>query len=206
MPDRALAIVDVQNDFLPGGALGISRGDEIVPVINRVIPSFDLVVATLDWHPRDHVSFAANHPGRAAGDVVTVDDRPQILWPVHCVQETRGAALSDKLAAGRVARFFHKGTDPRIDSYSAFFDNARRRATGLADYLKAAGVREVFLAGLTTEYCVAYSAHDALWLGFQVTVILDACRGVELHPGDVARAIEGMRAAGVRLVNSDELK
>ncbi|MBI2825539.1 MAG: bifunctional nicotinamidase/pyrazinamidase [Planctomycetia bacterium] len=205
MPKRALAIVDVQNDFLPGGALAVPGSGEIISVINRVQPLFELVVATLDWHPRDHVSFAVNHPGRVPGDVITVDGQSQVLWPVHCVQATAGAALADELAAGRIARVFHKGTDPRLDSYSAFFDNAHRRGTGLGDYLKAAGVRELFLAGLTTEYCVAHSARDALWLGFQVTVIQDACRGIELHSGDVAAAIENMRAAGVRLVNSDEL-
>ena len=161
MPDPALIIVDLQNDFLPGGALAVPRGDEIVEVINRAQTLFELVVATQDWHPANHISFAVNHPGRRPGDVVEVAGLAQALWPVHCVQNTPGAALSSQLDTRRIARVFHKGTDPGVDSYSAFFDNAARQGTGLAEYLRAAGVGQVFLAGLATEFCVAFTARFA---------------------------------------------
>jgi nicotinamidase/pyrazinamidase len=205
VPTRALVIVDLQNDFLRGGALPVPCGDDVVDVINRVQERFDLVLATQDWHPRSHVSFADNHPGHKPGDVIEVDGLPQILWPVHCVEHTRGAALCGRLDAGRVARVFYKGIDPRVDSYSAFFDNAQRRATGLKDYLGEAGVRELFIAGLATDYCVRYSARDARRLGFDVCVILDACRGIDVRPGDTAEALEEVQRLGARLVASRDI-
>ncbi len=199
---RALVIVDVQNDFLPRGALGVHRGDEVIPIINALASRFDLVVATQDWHPPNHESFAANHPGRKPGDEVLVEGVPQILWPRHCVQGLRGAQIADALDVSRVARVFQKGADAKIDSYSAFFDNAHRRSTGLASWLRERGVDEIWIAGLATDYCVLWSSLDARRLGFTVYVVQDACRGIDLHPGDIERAYDEMRTAGVQIVDS----
>ena len=205
VPSRALIVVDVQTDFLPGGALAVPHGDEVVRVANQVAPLFELVVATQDWHPADHVSFAVNHPGRLPGDIIDLGGQRQMLWPVHCLQGSPGAALAGELQTDRIARVFHKGTDPQIDSYSAFFDNARRHATGLEEVLRSAGVRQLFLLGLATEYCVASSVRDALSLGFEVWVVVDGCRGIDLQPGDVAAALEALSAQGARLIHSSEL-
>lgn len=199
---KALILVDIQNDFLPGGALAVSNGDEVIPVANHVSPKFELVFATQDWHPRDHGSFAANHPGKKVGDVVDLNGLSQILWPVHCVQNTRGAEFVAGLRTDRITMVFRKGTDPGIDSYSTFFDNAHRRSTGLADYLRGQGVREVAILGLATDYCVKFSVLDARELGFDVRVIEDGCRGVNLKPSDSADAIEEMRRAGAAIVTS----
>ncbi|NMC20892.1 MAG: bifunctional nicotinamidase/pyrazinamidase [Thermogutta sp.] len=198
----ALIVVDVQNDFCPGGALAVPQGDEIVPVVNRLAERFPIVVATQDWHPADHVSFAANHPGKQPGDVIVWEDGPQILWPVHCVQDSAGAAFHPQLNAGRFARVFRKGTDPRIDSYSGFFDNRRRHATGLHEFLRQSGVNQVYVCGLATDYCVKWTVLDALALGYRTAVIRDACRGVGLQPGDVEKAFREMAAAGAELVDS----
>ncbi len=202
---KALVLVDIQNDFLPGGALAVPQGDEIIPLVNRLQPCFDLVVATQDWHPPDHASFAANHPGRAIGDLIDLEGLEQRLWPVHCVQGTAGAELAGDLDRRRIAAVFRKGEDPRIDSYSGFFDNGHRRATGLGEYLQAQGVEEVYLAGLATDYCVKFTALDARRLGFPARVIDDACRGVNLQPGDVSQAIADLRAAGVEIVASNSI-
>ncbi len=199
---NALVLVDIQKDFVPGGALAVPEGDRIVPICNRLQDRFDLVVATQDWHPRDHGSFAANHPGRNAGDVIDLHGLRQILWPVHCVQDTPGAAFVPGLQMQRVERIFRKGTDPAIDSYSGFYDNGHRKATGLAEYLKEKAVSDVYVAGLATDYCVRFTAVDARQLGFKTHLIVDACRGVNLNPGDVDAAIEEMRKAGVNVVNS----
>ncbi len=201
----ALIIVDVQNDFCPGGALAVAGGDLIVPLINSFLPRFDVVVATQDFHPRDHASFAANHPGTQVGQVVELNGLAQVLWPVHCVQNTPGAALRADLDTSGLDGVFQKGTDPLVDSYSGFFDNGRRHATGLGDYLKGRGVTSVFVCGLATDYCVKWTALDALSLGFGTTVISDACRGVELQAGDSLRAMDEVRAAGGRVVVSGEL-
>ncbi len=197
---KALVIVDVQNDFCPGGALPVPQGDAVVPLINRLQPDYDLVVATQDWHPANHGSFAANHPGRAVGDEIKLAGLPQTLWPVHCVQNTAGAAFHPGLNLDRIARVFRKGTDPAIDSYSGFFDNGHRAATGLADYLRERGIDEVHVGGLATDYCVKCTALDAVALGFQTALLENASRGVELHPGDVQRAVEEMRQHGVRVI------
>jgi nicotinamidase/pyrazinamidase len=202
---NALVLVDIQNDFLPGGALAVPEGDRVIPIVNHVQPRFDLVVATQDWHPADHASFAANHPGRSMGEVIDLEGLPQVLWPVHCVQGSPGAELAPQLDWGRIARVFRKGEDPCIDSYSGFFDNGHRRATGLGDYLREQGVREVYLAGLATDYCVKFTALDARQLGFNVYLLEDACRGVNLNPGDVSQAVEAMRAAGVKVIQSGEV-
>jgi nicotinamidase/pyrazinamidase len=202
---RALVLVDIQNDFCPGGALAVPGGDEVVPVANRLIPRFELVVATQDWHPPDHGSFAVNQPGRQPYEVGELAGQPQVLWPAHCVQGTAGAAFHPALDRGRITRVFPKGTDPTIDSYSGFFDNGKRKATGLGEYLRAQGVDALFVLGLATDYCVRATALDAVGLGFAVTLVEDGCRGVGLHPDDVARALAELRAAGVQVVRSDEV-
>jgi nicotinamidase/pyrazinamidase len=202
---NTLIIVDVQNDFCPGGALPVPEGDHIIPLINRLEPRFDLVVATQDWHPANHGSFAANHPGKKVGDVIALGGLPQILWPVHCVQNTPGAELVPTLDRSRIARIFPKGTDPAIDSYSGFFDNGHRRATGLGDYLKYNKVMDVYVCGLATDYCVKFTALDAVHLGFKTHLIEDACRGVNLKPRDVAQAVEEMRTAGVHITASSQI-
>lgn len=202
---KALVIVDMQNDFMPGGALGVPMGNEIVPIINSLIPKFPLVVSTQDWHPHDHVSFAASHPGKKVGDVIKIGDSDQVLWPVHCVRNTHGAELIASLEKENIAGSFYKGTDKNIDSYSTFFDNVHRKSTGLGDYLKSRGINEVYFAGLTTEYCVFYSVNDAIDLGFIAYVIADACRPINLNPHDEERAYEAMKTKGAKIVKSTEL-
>lgn len=202
---KALILVDLQNDFMPGGALPVPHGDQVIPVANRVQHSFDLVVATQDWHPRDHGSFAANHPGRQPGDVIDLNGLEQVLWPVHCVQETTGAAFAPALDAHRVKRTFRKGTDPAIDSYSGFFDNGQRKSTGLSQYLRDNGVADLYILGLATDYCVKFTALDARRLGFDTHVIEDACRGVELRAGDGRAALEEMSRAEVTIIGSAQI-
>ncbi|HSU57040.1 MAG TPA: bifunctional nicotinamidase/pyrazinamidase, partial [Candidatus Dormibacteraeota bacterium] len=183
----------------------VPDGHKIVPIVNRLATSFKLVVATQDWHPRNHGSFATNHPGKKPGDQITLDGLPQILWPVHCVQNTIGAAFVSTLHTSHLARVIKKGTDPAVDSYSGFFDNGHRKATGLGDFLHERKVTEVYVAGLATDYCVKFTALDALALGFKTYLIEDACRGVNLKPDDVSRAIEEMRGAGTLVLRSDEI-
>jgi nicotinamidase/pyrazinamidase len=202
---NALIIVDLQNDFLPGGALAVPRGDEVIPLANGLQRCFELVLATKDWHPPDHGSFATNHPGKKPGDRVMLDGIEQILWPVHCVQNTHGAEFAPSFDTSRVTRVFHKGIDPRVDSYSTFFDNAHRRDTGLGDYLKKRGIKEIYLMGLALDYCVKYSTLDARQLGLNAHVILDGCRGIELKPGDIDRALDEMKRVGAILLQSSEL-
>ena len=200
---KALILVDLQYDFMPGGALAVPRGDEVVAVANALIPRYELVVATRDWHPANHGSFASQHPGKKPGDHVLLDGVDQILWPDHCVQNTRGAELHDDLDASAIDHIVFKGIDPLVDSYSTFFDNARKRATGLAGFLLEKGVREVVLMGLATDYCVLYSALDAVTLGFQTSVVQDGCRGIDLRPGDVAASWQRMRAHGIVLLQAE---
>lgn len=195
---KALILVDLQNDFCPDGALPVKEGDQIIPLINDLQKDFELVVATQDWHPADHLSFARNH-GKTPGEVITLNGLPQVLWPDHCVQGSRGAEFVPGLETARFARVFQKGADREIDSYSGFFDNGHRKATGLGDYLKVQGVSDVYIAGLATDYCVKYTALDAVQLGFTTYLIDDACRGVNRKEGDAARAVEEMRQVGVRI-------
>ena len=166
---------------------------------NEYQSRFDLIVATQDWHPADHQSFAANHDGKQIGDLVSLNGLPQILWPVHCVQETHGADFAGALKRDRWARVFQKGVDREIDSYSGFFDNGHAKDTGLASYLRQQGVDSVYVLGLATDYCVKFTALDAVSLGFRTHLILDGCRGVNLRPDDTQRAVEEMKAAGVSL-------
>ena len=196
---RTLIVVDVQVDFVEGGALAVPGGGEVVPIIDRLQGEFDLIVATQDWHPRDHASFAANHPGKQPFDRIDLHGLPQTLWPVHCVQGTPGAEFAPGLDRSRWERVFRKGTDPGVDSYSGFFDNDHRRATGLGEYLRGRGVKEVAVVGLATDYCVKFTALDARGEGLGVRLLAEACRGVEIQPGDCARALDEMRAAGVRV-------
>ena len=201
---RALILTDIQNDFLPGRALAVPQGDEVIPIANRLQKNFALVIATQDWHPANHGSFAANHPGKALYDQIDLNGLPQTLWPVHCVQGTPGAELASALERERIARTFQKGTDPNIDSYSGFFDNGHRRGTGMAEWLRAKGVTEVHLCGLATDYCVKFTALDAVSLGFKTVVVEDACRGVNLLSSDVQDAIREMKDAGVQFAQSDK--
>ena len=202
---KALIIVDLQNDFIPGGALPVPHGDEVIPLANELQRHFELVLATQDWHPSDHGSFAANHKGKKPGDRIMLDGIEQILWPVHCVQNTRGAEFASTFDTSRIARIFHKGIEPRIDSYSTFFDNAHRRETGLSDYLKERSIKDIYLMGLALDYCVKYSVLDSRQLGLNTHVILDGCRGIGLEPGDLDRALDEMKHAGAVLLQSSEL-
>jgi nicotinamidase/pyrazinamidase len=201
---KALIIVDIQNDFLPGGALAVKDGDQVIPVANALMDKFDLIVATQDWHPANHGSFAANHPGKTVGDVIDLAGLPQYLWPVHCVQNTRGAELAPDLKRDRITHIVKKATDPAIDSYSAFFDNGHRRATGLDEFLKSRNVNEIYILGLATDYCVKFTALDGRKLNYAVTVIEDGCRGVNVHWDDSSNALNEMKRAGARLIHSSE--
>ncbi|PJF09702.1 bifunctional nicotinamidase/pyrazinamidase [Pseudorhodobacter sp. MZDSW-24AT] len=196
--DDALIVIDVQNDFCPGGALAVAGGDAIVPGLNRMMADAACVVLTQDWHPANHASFAANHPGAAPFSLTEMDYGPQVLWPTHCVQGSAGAAFHPDLDVARADLILRKGFRPAIDSYSAFFENDRRTATGLHGYLQDRGLRRLVLAGLATDYCVAYSALDAARLGYAVTVRMDLCRAIDLD-GSLARMRAEMQAAGVIL-------
>lgn len=202
---KALILVDIQNDFVEGGALAVPDGSAVVSIANRLQKVFPLVVATQDFHPSDHASFANNHSGRAIGDVIDLYGLLQILWPVHCVQGTSGAAFVDSLDMIAVQAIFPKGTDPSIDSYSGFFDNGKRKATGLHDYLQEKGVTEVYVVGLATDYCVKYTALDSVALGYETFVVVDACRGVNIQPTDSTKALRVMESAGIQLVNSRDI-
>lgn len=202
---KTLVLVDIQYDFLPGGALAVPHGDEVVAVANRLIPCFPLIVATQDWHPADHGSFAANHPGRKPGEVIELGGLPQVLWPPHCVQGTRGAELVEDLHREKIRKVFRKGTDPAVDSYSGFYDNGRRKSTGLGEWLKEMGATSLYIAGLATDYCVKATALDARALGFAVAVVEEGCRAVDLKPGDGDRALEEMAAAEVRRIPQEEM-
>lgn len=198
---NALLLIDIQYDFLPGGALAVGEGDAVIPAANALMPRFPLVVASQDWHPPDHGSFASVQ-GAGPGTMGTLHGLPQVMWPDHCVQGTRGADLAAELDTRRVEAIFRKGVDPTVDSYSAFWDNGRRRSTGLAGYLRARGVTDLVVCGLATDYCVRFTALDAVDAGFGVTLALAACRGVELAPGDVERALFELQAKGVRIDGS----
>lgn len=200
----ALLVVDAQYGFMPGGGLPVADGDAIVPVINRIAPRFAHIVLTQDWHPADHVSFAANHPGRQPFETIRLPYGEQVLWPVHCVQGTHDAALHAGLQVDRAQLIIRKGFRRDIDSYSAFVEADRRTTTGLAAYLQARGITRLFLCGLATDYCVAWSALDARAAGFEASVIEDACRAIDLD-GSLARAWADLAAAGVGRVRSDRL-
>ncbi|EYS92860.1 nicotinamidase [Cupriavidus sp. SK-4] len=203
-PDDCLLVIDVQNDFMPGGALAVPNGDEVVPVINRLARAFGHVVLTQDWHPVSHVSFAANHAGTQPFQTLTLPYGEQVLWPVHCVQDTPGAALHAGLHVPHARLVIRKGHHADVDSYSAFLEADRTTRTGLAGYLREHGVKRVFCAGLATDYCVAWSALDARAAGFAAAVIEDACRAIDLE-GSMAKAWQDLGTAGVARVTSAEL-
>ncbi len=199
-----LVIVDVQNDFCLGGALAVPDGDSVVPVINRIAPAFAQVVLAQDWHPPGHQSFASSHPGRQPFETIEAAYGPQTLWPDHCVQDTPGAAFHADLETVRAEMIIRKGYRAEIDSYSAFFENDRKTATGLRGYLRERGLGRAFLCGLAADYCVAFSAIDAAKDGFEAVVIEDACRAIDLD-GSLAAAREAMTQAGVQFVDSSAL-
>lgn len=200
-----LLLVDIQNDFLPGGALAVADGDAVIAVANRLMPLFDHVVASQDWHPPDHLSFAAEHNGLEAFQVTQLDGLEQILWPVHCVQGTPGASFAAALDVAGVDHVVRKGMNRRIDSYSAFHDNGHRKATGLTEHLRAQAIEHVVVLGLAADVCVKFSVHDALAEGFAVTLVRDGIRGVDMQTGDTQAAIEAMQAAGARVVDSETI-
>ena len=197
---KILIVVDVQNDFCPGGSLGVAGGDQVVPFINSVRDDFPLAVFTQDWHPQGHQSFASSHPGAKVGDLIKVQGFDQVMWPDHCVQHTQGAEFHPDLTRRPGDPVFHKGELAAVDSYSGFLDNDREHETGLREYLQQQGVGEVYVAGLATDYCVKFTVLDALRFGLKVSVYQQGCRAVNLQPGDEARAYAEMKAAGAVLV------
>jgi len=198
---KALIIVDIQNDFLRGGALAVQNGDAVIPVINKLQSQFDLVVATQDWHPADHKSFASMHPEKKVFDEIMLDGLPQVLWPDHCVQETEGAEFSSNLNTKKIEAIFRKGMDKNIDSYSGFFDNGKKKATGMGDYLKGRGVTSIYVCGLAADYCVYFTALDGLEMGFQSTIIADATRAIDEE--NFKKVLEDFKSKGGHEISSD---
>jgi nicotinamidase/pyrazinamidase len=201
----ALIVVDIQNDFCPGGSLSVPRGHEVVPVINRLAQRFPHVVLTQDWHPPDHLSFASAHPGKKPYDTISVDFGPQILWPDHCVRATPGAEFHKDLRVPHAALVLRKGIHRNIDSYSTFYENDRKTPTGLIGYLRERGFDRVFLAGLAFDFCVRYSAEDAHREGFEVAVVEDACRGIDVD-GSMQAARESLIELGVLRITSEAIE
>lgn len=195
---EALIIVDMQHDFLPGGALEVAGGDEIIPVINQLQKEFELVVFTQDWHPANHLSFYTAHKGKRAFDEIELNELSQMLWPEHCVQTSKGAELTDRMDGSKASLIIRKGTQPEIDSYSAFFDNSRKKSTGLAGYLLEKSVRKVVICGLAADYCVFFTGMDALHLGFEAEIRLDATRAID--PGGFEKKIKEFEDAGGRAI------
>lgn len=201
----ALLIVDVQNDFLPGGNLAVPEGDQIIPVINDLQKKFQLVVASRDWHPANHGSFASNHEGKEVGEVIELNGLEQILWPDHCIQGSPGAELSPLLNQNFIQRVIFKGTDSRVDSYSAFFDNGHKIQTDLHDYLQKKEVKRLFITGLAADVCVYFTVKDALELGYDTFLITDATRGVNMKKDDTAKALKDMEVKGAALITSEQI-
>ena len=196
---KALIIVDLQNDFMPGGALAVPNGDKIVPLINRICSKFDIVIATRDWHPPNHISFAENHPGGYPGGIINVKGRDQVLWPAHCVAGTYGAEFYPEFDTSKVDKIMNKGTNPEVDNYSCFRDSPQMRNTELLDYLQEHNVDEIYIAGLTTEYCVKFSSLDGVKYGYRTNVIIDACRGVG-SAREISKAVNEMTSNGVNII------
>jgi nicotinamidase/pyrazinamidase len=196
-----LIVIDVQNDFCPGGALAVAEGDAVIEVIHRIAPRFDHVVLTQDWHPPNHTSFASAHTGKKSYEQIELSYGPQTLWPAHCVQGTKGAEFHPALGLPGAELILRKGFDARIDSYSAFFENDRQTPTGLAGYLEERGLTRVFLAGLAYDYCVGYSALDARRLGLAAFVVRDGCRAIDLG-GSVTKMEDEFERAGVQVIES----
>ncbi len=202
----ALIVIDVQNDFCPGGALEVKDGDRIVPVINKAIKHFNYVIATQDWHPEDHLSFASNHPGKKPLDVINIDGITQVLWPDHCIEGSKGADFHPDLNVAAFSLILRKGRNRRIDSYSAFYENDRKTKTGLAGFLRELRISNLFFCGLATDYCVYYSVKDALEAGFRCYVIDDGVKGVDFPPGNIEKAVEDMKNKGTVFISSGDLE
>jgi nicotinamidase/pyrazinamidase len=202
---NALLIIDVQNDFCPGGRLAVTDGDKVVPSINQIMRRFYKVIATQDWHPDNHVSFARNHSGTKAYDVIDVGGIRQVLWPVHCVAGTKGAEFHPELNMNSFHLIVRKGTNPNIDSYSAFAENDKKTITGLEGFLKGLDIKQVYVCGLATDYCVLYSAMDARISGFETFIIVDACRGIDEPKGNLEKALNIIKDKGIKIINSTEL-
>ena len=200
---KALLLIDIQYDFLPGGSLAVSEGNLIIPVVNTIQPYFDLVVATQDWHPTNHKSFASNHEGKNVFEKIELAGMEQVLWPDHCVQETKGADLTNELYTHNVEAIFRKGTEAEIDSYSAFYDNGHMKSTGLAHYLRGKEIRQVYVAGLAGDYCVYFSATDALKEGFETFIIEDATRSISQDGFEKAK--NDIVLKGGKIINSSHL-
>lgn len=197
---KALLLIDIQNDFLPGGALAVPNGDKIIPIVNKLQSNFDLIVATQDWHPQDHKSFASNHKGKSSFDNIMLQGLEQVLWPDHCVQGTTGADFSKDLDMNKVEAIFRKGMNPEIDSYSGFYDNGKLKSTGLADYLKGKNITEVYLTGLAGDYCVYFSGIDALSEGFKTFIIEDATYPIDEE--NFAKNKENFLRSGGKIISS----
>ena len=200
MTRACLLLIDLQNDFLPGGALAVPGGDQVIRVANEMMRNFDIVIASQDWHPSNHGSFVSQHPDRKVGDTFLWNGASQVVWPDHCVQGTYGAAFPSELDVSKISQLVTKGEDPNVDSYSTFFDNAKMRATRLHAILQSLGIDAIHMMGLATDYCVRATALDALELGYRVTLHTKGCRGVEIRPGDCVKAIEEMALKGVEVL------
>ncbi|MDX1760663.1 MAG: bifunctional nicotinamidase/pyrazinamidase [Christiangramia sp.] len=200
---KTLVLIDVQNDFMPGGALAVPNGDEIVPLVNKLQKKFDLVIATQDWHPPKHASFASSHEGKEEFEVIKLDGLDQVLWPDHCIQNTEGSQFHPDLETAKIEAIFRKGTDKKIDSYSGFYDNAHLKSTGLSGYLKEKNARELYFVGLAADFCVYYSVIDALEEGFSVTLIEDATMALNSDEFEKAR-IDILRKGG-KVINSENI-
>jgi nicotinamidase/pyrazinamidase len=203
---NALLIVDVQNDFLPGGNLAVSQGNQIIPVINDLQKKFNLIIASRDWHPANHGSFASNHPGKKPGDTTVLNGLDQILWPDHCIQGSPGAELSSLLNQSLIHKIIFKGSNPEVDSYSAFFDNGHKIETELHQYLRKKGVKRLFITGLAADVCVWFTINDALKLGYETFLITDATKGVNMNPGDTEKALKDMEQKGANLISSEQVE
>ncbi|HLW31789.1 MAG TPA: bifunctional nicotinamidase/pyrazinamidase [Aequorivita sp.] len=200
---KTLIVIDAQNDFMPGGSLAVPNGDKIIPVINRIQHKFDLVVAAQDWHPKDHVSFASNHSGKNVFDEIKIHGQSQTLWPDHCVQDTTGALFHADLQTARWEAVFRKGTDPGIDSYSAFYDNGHMKSTGLTGYLKEKGASQIFFSGLAADICVYFSIKDALKEGFACFLIEDAVKPIDMEAYNSIK--KELDSVGVQIISSGEI-
>lgn len=196
---KALLVIDMQNDFMPGGSLGIPGASEIIEPIVKLMPTFSHCIATQDWHPLHHCSFAASHPGKRVGDTVVIEGRPQRLWPIHCVQNTWGAELAPGFSKDQFEAVFHKGTNPSIDGYSGFYDNAHLQSTGLTFYLKSHHITQVTIVGVAFDYCVLYSALDARRDGFEVEVRIDLCPAIDASAEGIRKVMDQMEVAGIEI-------
>lgn len=203
--NKALIIIDVQNDFCPGGALAVPEGDKIIPIINKLSNKFKKVIATQDWHPKGHMSFAVNHPGKKDFDVIDFNGINQVLWPAHCVSGTPGADFHPDLAMKNLDLIVRKGNNPEIDSYSAFRENDKETLTGLEGYLRTLEIKETYLCGLALDYCVFYSAKDAKELGFETFVIIDGTKGIDSPEGNIDKSLNVMKEAGIKIIESKDL-